>query len=170
MHIARENAIWQTLFNGHEQGHSSLPYLGLDFSQFEKLALDIGYPAPPSTNHEIELLFNDIVSARRSEQNDLIDLLIKHSDGELVYSTEMAWVISAGCLMPSHLWKTLGLPSRQVLSQLIETYFPTLFQQNNLNMRWKQFFYKKLCDQHGDYVCKAPNCLECSSFNECFAA
>jgi nitrogen fixation protein NifQ len=62
----------------------------------------------------------------------------------------------------------MGLPSRDVLSQLLRRYFTTLHDKNTGNMKWKKFFYKQLCDQAEVNLCRAPSCQVCSDYAACF--
>lgn len=86
-------------------------------------------------------------------------------------SEENRWVIHAvasACAGANHLWQDMGLPSRDVLSQLMRRYFPVLYYKNASNMKWKKFFYKQLCDRADVPVCKAPSCGVCSDYVNCF--
>jgi nitrogen fixation protein NifQ len=64
----------------------------------------------------------------------------------------------------------MGLPSRDVLSQLMRAYFPVLYYKNSTNMKWKKFFYKQLCDRRDVPMCKAPSCGQCCDYALCFGA
>lgn len=167
---------WCLLFDGFFNGRSRLPhYMGLSKTEYERLRSQFApshepEPVMDQMRQRLTLdVFSDLVLSREEERDDLFCLLLAHLDKEVAHGREMAKAIAAGCIAPNHLWETLGLPEREALSQIIALYFPKLFVKNNLNMRWKRFFYKQLCDQDGDYVCKAPNCLQCRSFKTCFA-
>jgi nitrogen fixation protein NifQ len=71
-------------------------------------------------------------------------------------------------MAPCHLWQDLGLANRAELSQLIARWFPRLSAGNVGNMKWKKFFYRKLCELEGFTLCAAPTCAECSDFHDCF--
>ena len=62
----------------------------------------------------------------------------------------------------------MGLPNRDVLSQLLRRYFTTLYEKNIGNMKWKKFFYKQLCEQAKVMLCKAPSCQVCTDYTACF--
>ncbi|MDR9829624.1 nitrogen fixation protein NifQ [Vibrio sp. FNV 38] len=163
-------ALWRTLILAQHNDHSSLPQLGLPPEMFKRIAVEVGLTSINQPKKELQQLYQTLMQARKEEHRDLIALLDSHKQKSLIYADEMVTVMASACMMPSHLWQILGFDTREQLGTLIATYFPTLHQQNHLNMRWKRFFYKQLCEQEGDYVCKAPNCLQCASFSECFAA
>lgn len=106
---------------------------------------------------------------KSDECNELIKLLSHHRNKQDPSSEQMAVVVATASMAQFHLWESLGLPDRTQLGQLILHNFPTLYALNSNNMRWKRFFYRQLCEQGGDYICKAPSCQECRSFKECFA-
>ncbi|MFM2484290.1 nitrogen fixation protein NifQ [Celerinatantimonas yamalensis] len=81
---------------------------------------------------------------------------------------DMAMVISSASMGFHHLWQDLGLPKRAMLTQLMVDCFPELAARNYPAMRWKKFFYRQLCLEHGALVCRSPSCDECTSYQECF--
>ncbi len=88
-------------------------------------------------------------------------------------SEENHWVthaVASACAGQNHLWQDMGLPSREVLSQLMRRYFPVLYYKNHSNMKWKKFFYKQLCDRAEVSMCKAPSCGVCVDYKLCFGA
>ena len=70
----------------------------------------------------------------------------------------------------NHLWQDLGLPHRGDLSALLHRHFRPLAERNDQDMKWKKFFYRKLCEREGVLVCKAPNCAVCDDVGLCFGA
>ena len=104
----------------------------------------------------------------QEEYADLTALLYEFRRDD---SEENRWVIHAiasACAGANHLWQDMGLPSRDMLSQLMRRYFPVLYYKNSKNMKWKKFFYKQLCDRAEVPVCKAPSCGVCSDYVNCF--
>ncbi|MGL6259015.1 nitrogen fixation protein NifQ [Vibrio sp. WXL103] len=182
----QEYHIWSNLLSRFQQGLSRLPNdLGLKSERCQQIRVDLTAIATKQgqshnfslrasekaqvmsngKHHDIYLALTDV---RHQEEQDLSQLLNEHLNTKRQYGRDMVTLLAKASLLPSHLWQILGLESRNQLGELIQFYFPTLFAKNTLNMRWKRFFYKQLCDQGGDYVCRAPNCLHCSSFKECF--
>lgn len=111
----------------------------------------------------------EMFAMKEDERQELISLLNEYSNPDDPSSKQMAVILATACLTKHHLWQSLGLPERASLGQLIQYNFPELHAKNSNNMRWKRFFYKQLCEQGGDYICRAPSCEECKSYAECFA-
>ncbi|WP_432459280.1 MULTISPECIES: nitrogen fixation protein NifQ [unclassified Agarivorans] len=111
---------------------------------------------------------DELIDLRAKERNELIALLFQYANQDEPFALEMAIVLASASLSASHLWRSLGLKQRSDLSALIKHNFPQLHALNHENMRWKRFFYRSLCEQGGDYICRAPSCGECSSYDECF--
>lgn len=112
---------------------------------------------------------DEMFSLKQDERNQLVALLCQYKNKRDPSSEKMAEIVATACLTKYHLWESLGLLDRAQLGELIEHNFPTLYALNTDNMRWKRFFYRQLCEQGGDYICRAPSCEECKSYNECFA-
>ncbi|WP_394153699.1 nitrogen fixation protein NifQ [Vibrio maritimus] len=166
-------AFWRPMLTAYSEGRTAQPpYMGLESWCFEQLYYS-AFPRQNSVNSAIHqnsnrLTYQLLFSQREDERQQLIELLIAYGRQDCWYLTEAVHVVASTCLGPSHLWSDLGLPSRQVLGEMISFYFPELHQLNQNNMRWKRFFYRQLCQQGGDYICRAPSCGECSSYSECF--
>ncbi len=77
-------------------------------------------------------------------------------------------VIARRALRPDHLWQDLGLFDRGELNRLLARHFPTLHAGNTGNMRWKKYFYRRLCEAEGFSLCTAPSCSVCTDFTSCF--
>ncbi|HUW49392.1 MAG TPA: nitrogen fixation protein NifQ [Sulfuricella sp.] len=102
------------------------------------------------------------------EFGDLLDLLMAHRTRPDTESKWLAFVIATACMGNDHLYQDMGLPNRQVLSDLLEEYFTSLFARNTGNMKWKKFFYKQLCDRAEIQACRAPSCSVCIDYLKCF--
>lgn len=160
----------QNIFLAQKQGRNCLPdNLGLAESEY-RIVLNLvanDQKARP-VKSETGQLRQELLELRAEEVKDIIQLLIsqraQNSSLEILFSK----ILGAGCLGSSHLWKDLGLPSREDLRVLLEINFPALAASNIKNMRWKKFFYKQLCEQEGSYVCRSPSCEQCSTYQECF--
>ncbi|MHA2936848.1 nitrogen fixation protein NifQ [Vibrio sp. RC27] len=166
--------FWRPIISQYLAGHTALPpFIGLEEAGYHKILarLDIKdisrIHALPARRTRGELM-----EMRLDECQQVYELLYQHinaSTQDLANDAEtMAQVITAACMSGSHLWHDLGLPERARLGQLFKCYFPSLYQLNNQNMRWKRFLYKQLCENGGDYVCRSPSCDTCSSYSECF--
>lgn len=102
------------------------------------------------------------------EEELLRDLLVEH--GATALAPTLARLIARRALRPDHLWQDLGLFDRGELGRLLVRHFPRLAAANTANMRWKKFFYRKLCEAEGFSLCSAPSCAVCTDFSSCFGA
>jgi nitrogen fixation protein NifQ len=108
--------------------------------------------------------------SREDEYGEVLALLVEHPADQNAPTLRLAEMIALACLGQNHLWEDLGLPSRQVLSNLMRENFPGLFLANSGNMRWKKFFYRELCRRAEIPICRAPSCAVCSEISVCFGA
>lgn len=102
------------------------------------------------------------------EEELLRGLLLAHARPGEDASARFAKIIARRAMRNNHLWQDLGLFNRGELSRLLATHFPTLAAGNTENMKWKKYFYRKLCEADGFTLCAAPNCSECNEFESCF--
>lgn len=102
------------------------------------------------------------------EEELLRGLLLAHARPGMEASACFAKIIARRAMRNDHLWQDLGLFNRGELSRLLGTHFPTLAAGNTENMKWKKYFYRKLCEAEGFSLCTAPNCRECNDFESCF--
>jgi nitrogen fixation protein NifQ len=108
---------------------------------------------------------------RADEVIDLIALLMEHAHPAAGTRAEIEAVaerVALGCLGPQHLWQDMQLGSRAELSALMAYWFPALVARNAMDMKWKKFLYRQLCEREQVLICKAPRCAECSDFAHCF--
>ena len=82
----------------------------------------------------------------------------------------LAAMVARRAMRPNHLWQDLGLADRSWLNELLRRYFPVLHAGNTADMKWKKYFYRRLCEQEGFVLCTAPSCRECCDFDRCFGA
>lgn len=110
------------------------------------------------------------------EEEMLRDLLLAHAapDGEggfaLAIAPVLARLVARRALRPDHLWQDLGLFHRSELNRLLARHFPELHAGNTADMRWKKYFYRRLCEAEGFSLCSAPSCAECADFADCFGS
>lgn len=172
----QEQKIWRALLAGFITGRTALPtHMGLRAETYRKIKIRMINEAEFDVSaqqkqlyRQTQRLFAELIAGKVSERDDLFRLLLDHANTELRWHKEVAWVLANASMSSYHLWQSLGLDERPTLGRLIGFYFPSLHEGNVHNMRWKRYFYKQLCERSGDYVCKAPNCSQCSSFKECF--
>lgn len=128
-----------------------------------------------SPEHSTQLKANSelravLLQARAEEGEELRDLLFSYLYEPELSGHWMASIVTAACMGTDHLWRDLGLSSRAVLNQLLRHNFPALVAENNADMKWKKFLYRKLCETGGDYVCRSPSCDACVSYDDCFGS
>ncbi|MDV7211779.1 nitrogen fixation protein NifQ [Azotobacter beijerinckii] len=172
------NRLWlEQIVRSQRGGLSCLPFqLGLDEQSYAEL-IRTYFPAlatqtsagQGSLAHECSELREDLLEMRRDEWEELRDLLLGSRRGDATEEVWIASIVAAACLGGDHLWRDLGLESRQQLHDLLTYNFPSLAARNVRNMmRWKKFFYKQLCEQEGGYVCRSPSCEQCPTYHDCF--
>lgn len=115
----------------------------------------------------------DDAASRHEEYEDLLALLLDAADvsgtfGRDTDVVQLAQAVARACMGDDHLWHDLGLPSRQELSMLLNEHFAPLARANDKNMRWKKFFYLRLCERAEIRACRAPSCGACALQSECF--
>jgi nitrogen fixation protein NifQ len=105
---------------------------------------------------------------RLDEVDDLVRLMLIDRAGDSPSEVWMAHIVAAGCLAADHLWRDLGLWSRDDLTALMRRNFPALTTLNVNDMKWKRFLYKRLCEAEGIQTCRAPSCEICTDHHACF--
>ena len=144
---------------------------GLDAAMLEAV-LDRWFPFADFEAHDVAPL-----APLEAEEEMLIDLLLAHAavdparpPGEPDLPAILARMIARRAMRPDHLWQDLGLFDRSELNRLLARHFPTLHAGNTSNMKWKKYFYRRLCEAEGFVLCTAPSCAVCNDFAACFGA
>lgn len=115
------------------------------------------------------LAFKDVSDPEPLMEEELLrGLLLAHARPSDPASARFAKILARRAMRNGHLWQDLGLLNRAELNRLLAMHFPTLAAGNAQNMKWKKYFYRKLCEAEGFSLCAAPNCRECSDFESCF--
>ena len=96
------------------------------------------------------------------------DLLLAHRSSEGDVGRWLAAMVARRSMEPNHLWEDLGLRDRSELTRLLARHFGPIATRNTMNMRWKRFFYRMLCEDDGLVMCSTPVCTNCNDFNLCF--
>lgn len=162
------------IFDAQRAGKSCLPNkLGLADNVYEGLVRYLnarysGWLVIEGAQQGTEDLRQELLQLRYEEWLDIQTVLIEHRAGHTESESWFASIIAAACLGGDHLWRDLGLPNRQYLSELMSRNFPLLAEKNFADMKWKKFLYKQLCEREGAYVCRAPSCEQCAAYDDCF--
>ena len=101
-----------------------------------------------------ELLLRELLASHRARNDESGNWLVA--------------ILARRSMRDDHLWQDLGLFSRAELGRLLERHFPALHAGNVYNMRWKKYFYRRICDLEGFSLCAAPHCSVCKDFSSCF--
>jgi nitrogen fixation protein NifQ len=92
---------------------------------------------------------HNIPADRLDEYQQLLELLMDNcataDDATLVHA---GW-IARSALEPGHLWRSMGLESRDELRRMFYEFFPGLYAANDKDMRWKKFLYRRMCGWSG---------------------
>lgn len=165
-----------SLLFAQRAGRGCLPdCLGLAEPDYRALLAHY-FPAVPEDFFQVNdkaaqarsVLRQQLLESRWDEFLVLRELLLEGRSGRDVSEAWLAAILAAGCMGGDHLWRDLGLGDRGELSDLLQRNFAPLARRNQQEMRWKKFFYKQLCEQGGDYVCRAPSCEQCAIYQQCF--
>ncbi len=175
--LARNQFWFRQILRSQRRDKTCLPhFLGLSTSEFHWMAAGKRYRLYDELLHDTEAererqasdLRQQLLEMRLDEWEELRNLLLGHRANNDDSEVAIASVVAAGCLGGGHLWRDLGLVSRQELNDLLSANFPVLAARNDRDMKWKKFFYKQLCELGGGYVCRAPSCDQCSAYSDCF--
>jgi len=90
-----------------------------------------------------------IPESRRQEYEQLRSLLLKNAAVNSDLTLHRAEWIARSAIEPGHLWRSMGLTGREELRELLRESFPALEAANTKDMRWKRFFYKRICGWSG---------------------
>jgi nitrogen fixation protein NifQ len=133
--------------------------------------LDLYFPEAPRE----QILAGPVPAAVSSATApELLNLLLAYlpldgADRTPVPSRWLTLALATRAARPGHLWRAMGLFDRSELSAAIRRHLPALAAANHRGMRWKRFFYRRLCEENGGTMCKTPDCGLCSDYALCFA-
>jgi nitrogen fixation protein NifQ len=152
-----------------QRGVDVLPLIGVDAGDTQRLVQRYF----PGAAEGLAIPWDALAAVRSGfsrddEIEDLLHLLLDHRTRDDEETRWVAHAVATACMGENHLWQDMVLPSRTVLSQLLERYFTSLFRKNTGDMRWKKFFYKQLCESAELFICKSPSCGICIDYQRCF--
>lgn len=102
------------------------------------------------------------------EEALLIDLLRAAQASQDRKRSWLTSIVARRAMQDDHLWQDLGLANRGELNRLLARHYPALHAGNVRNMRWKKYFYRRICESEGFVLCSAPHCSVCVDFDGCF--
>jgi nitrogen fixation protein NifQ len=86
---------------------------------------------------------------RRGEYDQLMKLLMDHAAVDDAETRRRAEWIARSALEPGHLYRAMGFADRSQVRTLLRESFPELEAANDRDMRWKKFFYRRMCGWAG---------------------
>ncbi len=152
------------------EGSDTATALGLQPSDLDTL-LDTFFPGLDRSR--LDRSSHETATPMTQSNDDVLSLLLSHVPPDACSDDRrtavwLAHILAARAARPGHLWVAMGLHERPQLTAAIRRHLPSLAAANHLNMRWKRYLYKQVCDMHGGTLCKAPNCGVCSDYALCF--
>lgn len=140
---------------------------GLDVATLVAL-VGTWFPGAPLVAFHFDTAGAPVVEMEEDLLRELLENHRDHRTGEA--GRVLPAMIARRAMRPDHLWQDLGLRDRGELNRLLARHFPTLHAGNTANMRWKKYFYRKLCEAEGFALCTAPSCAVCADFTSCFGS
>jgi nitrogen fixation protein NifQ len=138
--------------------------LGLGRRDLEKIAAWLGHPLA-------QVYAADAREPSVDEEEEQVrSLLASYVVDDRAEARWLAAMVARRAMQANHLWQDLGLADRSWLNELLRRYFPALHAGNTADMKWKKYFYRRLCELEGFTLCTAPSCRECCDFDRCFGA
>lgn len=142
-------------------------WLGLPSQEFRVL-LDRYFPGAAAAGWAPDAPNVD-AAALPCEFADLVDMLWDgRSPGrDAVAVRWTAHALASGCFGGGHLWEDMGLGGRDDVSDLLRTRFAPVFAANTTDMKWKKFFYHRVCARLDLHSCPEPSCSRCDHYAQC---
>ncbi|WP_316150023.1 nitrogen fixation protein NifQ [Cupriavidus sp. BIC8F] len=142
-------------------------WLGLPPDEF-RLMLDACFPGAATAGWQPDAAPAD-PGALPCEFGDLVEMLWSGqsagADPRLVRWA--AHALACGCFGRTHLWQDMGLSGREDVSNLLRQMFEPVFLGNTTDMKWKKFFYHRVCERLDLHPCPEPSCSGCDQFENC---
>ena len=91
----------------------------------------------------------EIPSDRRDEYEAVQALLMSYAAEDDADAARVAEWIAHSSLGDQHLYKDMGFRDRSQVRALMEKHFPEFAAENDKDMRWKKFIYRRLCGWEG---------------------
>lgn len=90
-------------------------------------------------------------------------LLANRSKGMPIESW-LAHIFIRRCQVGDHMWRSIGLFSRNELTEAMFRYFKPLASKNIYDLKWKRFIYRQMREDNNLSLDKYPYCDNCSRF------
>jgi len=142
-------------------------WLGLDEEEFWEM-LDVCFPGARDAGWEPSVPVSD--AAIPCEFQDLVDMLEADRSSGAVETGWLAHALACGCFGGNHLWHDMGLSGREDVTVLLQQYFRPVFDANTNHMKWKKFFYHRICERLDLHPCPEPVCSDCDNYAVCYGS
>ncbi|CAG9174017.1 nitrogen fixation protein NifQ [Cupriavidus pampae] len=145
-------------------------WLGLPADEF-RCMLDTFFPGAAQSGWEPDTPPVD-AAALPCEFDDLVRMLWfgRTDQADPRHALWAAHALACGCFGQGHLWQDMGLSGRQDVSVLLSGTFLPVFTANTTDMKWKKFFYHRVCEEMDLHPCPEPSCSGCDHYAECHGA
>ena len=145
-------------------------WLGLPPSEFRDV-LDTWFPGAASAGWEPDAPPVDL-AVLPCEFGDIVEMLWdgRSQGAEGSHVRWAAHALACGCFGRTHLWQDMGLSGRDDVSRLLRQTFEPVFLANTTDMKWKKFFYHRVCERLDLHPCPEPSCDGCDQFAKCHGA
>ena len=90
-----------------------------------------------------------IPADRVGEYEAVRDLLMQYASPDDAEASRVASWIAHSAMGDQHLYKDMGFADRSQVRALMEAHFPAFAAENDKDMRWKKFIYRRLCGWEG---------------------
>lgn len=142
-------------------------WLGLPPDEFRSM-LDTFFPGAAEEGWAPDAPLVD-AAALPCEFDDLVEMLWdgRAETADPRHARWAAYALACGCFGRTHLWQDMGLSGRKDVSTLLEQLFTPVFIANTTDMKWKKFFYHRVCKRLDLHPCPEPSCSGCDHFEAC---
>ncbi|MDR3602155.1 MAG: nitrogen fixation protein NifQ [Desulfosporosinus sp.] len=92
----------------------------------------------------------------------LRDMLIANRTSATPLESWVAHIFIRRCQVGDHMWRSIGLFSRNELTEAMLRYFKPLAVKNIYDLKWKRFIYRQMREENNLDLEKYPYCENCS--------
>ena len=142
-------------------------WLGLAEQEYWGM-LDHCFPNAWGPNNNPLIVVNDTVLP--CEFQELVNMLMADCSSDAPETKWLAYALACGCFGGHHLWHDMGLSGRDDVCFLLKVYFRPIFDANIDQMKWKKFFYHRICEQMDLHPYPVPIRTDCDDYSVCYGS
>jgi nitrogen fixation protein NifQ len=94
----------------------------------------------------------------------LRDMLVENGTTGAEIESWLANIFVRRCQVGDHMWRSIGLFSRNELTEAMNRYFKPLASKNIYDLKWKRFLYKQMRERNNLSLDKYPYCESCNRY------